>query len=178
MQRAGLAVARLAIAVAPHAHVIWIACGPGNNGGDGYEAARHLKLWGKCPVVTADYKAGHLPADAAKSRQGAIEADVMFAAEAPDQYDLCIDAMFGIGNIRGLDARYTAWIDKINSGTRPVLAVDIPSGLDADSGTQTVESVHADYTLSLLTLKPGFFTADGRDACGEIWFNNLGVVEP
>jgi hydroxyethylthiazole kinase-like uncharacterized protein yjeF len=178
MQRAGLAVARLAIAIAPHAHVIWIACGPGNNGGDGYEAARHLKLWGKRPVVTASVELGKLPPDAAASRQRAIEVGVVLAEEAPGQYDLCIDAMFGIGNIRGLDARHTKWIDRINSLAGPVLAVDLPSGLDAERGTQTVKCVRADYTLSLLTLKPGQFTADGRDACGEIWFNNLGVVEP
>ena len=52
MQRAGLAVARLAMALAPHAKTIWIACGPGNNGGDGIEAAMHLRQWGKHPVVT------------------------------------------------------------------------------------------------------------------------------
>jgi hydroxyethylthiazole kinase-like uncharacterized protein yjeF len=177
MRRAGLAIARLAMALAPHADVIWIACGPGNNGGDGYEAARHLKLWGKFPVVTFDDTAAVLPADAAASRQNAIDAGVMFAVEAPGQYDLCIDAIFGIGKIRQLDAKYTSWIDKINSGTGPVLAVDVPSGLDADKGTHTVNCVHADYTLSLLTLKPGLFTADGRDSCGEIWFNSLGVGE-
>ena len=178
MQRAGLAIARLAMAVAPHAHVIWIACGPGNNGGDGYEAARHLKLWGKLPVITTADGTGDLPADAEASRQAAIQAGVVLADEAPGQYDLCIDAMFGTGKIRKLDAQYTSWIEKINSGTGPVLAVDIPSGLDADRGTHAVQCVHADYTLSLLTLKPGLFTADGRDACGEIWFNNLGVLEP
>ena len=52
MQRAGLAVARLSLALAPHARTIWVACGPGNNGGDGFEAAMHLKQWGKQPVVT------------------------------------------------------------------------------------------------------------------------------
>ena len=178
MQRAGLAVARLAVAVAPHAHVIWIACGPGNNGGDGFEAARHLKLWGKCPVITTTSEADGLPADASASRQSAIEAGVIFALKAPDQYDLCIDAIFGIGKIRQLGASYRDWIDQINSAAAPVLAVDIPSGLDADTGTQTIKCVQADYTLSLLTLKPGAFTADGRDACGEIWFNKLDVDQP
>ena len=52
MQRAGLAVARLALALAPHPRTVWIACGPGNNGGDGFEAAMHLKRWGTPPVVT------------------------------------------------------------------------------------------------------------------------------
>lgn len=178
MQRAGLVIARLAMAIAPHAHVIWIACGPGNNGGDGYEAARHLKLWGKFPVVTADDEAKIAPIEAAVSRNNAIEAGVLVTVEPPSQYDLCIDALFGIGSIRGLGARYKKWVDKINSGSGPVLAVDVPTGLNADNGNQMDFSVHADYTLSLLTLKPGLFTADGREACGEIWFNSLGVNEP
>ncbi len=178
MQRAGLAVAHLAVAVAPHAHVIWVACGPGNNGGDGYEAARHLKLWGKFPVVTEHAQAARLPDDAETSRRRAIDAGVLMTNEAPSHYDFCIDAMFGIGAIRSLETPYANWVDKINSGASPVLAIDIPSGIDADRGTRTVQSVHADYTLSLLTLKPGLFTADGRDVCGEIWFNNLGVSEP
>ena len=85
MQRAGLAIARLALAVAPHAHVIWIACGPGNNGGDGYEAAVHLKQWGKLPVVTACGHIDSLPVDAAASRQSALEAGVVMTVEPPNQ---------------------------------------------------------------------------------------------
>ena len=175
MQRAGLAIARLAMAIAPHARVIWIACGPGNNGGDGYEAAAHLKRWGKSPVVTACGHTSSLSADAAASRQSALDAGVTITLEVPEQYDLCIDALFGIGKIRALGPHYTDWIKSINSGVAPVLAVDTPSGLNAETGTCPEGSVHADYTLSLLTLKPGLFTASGRDACGEIWLNSLGM---
>src|ERR1700710_390112 len=64
MGRAGTAAARLALAVAPHARAIWIACGPGNNGGDGFEAALHLKRWGKLPVLTWLGEPGRMPADA------------------------------------------------------------------------------------------------------------------
>jgi len=64
MQRAGLATAQLALAIAPHAQKIWIACGPGNNGGDGLEAAVHLLSWGKHPIVTWLGQAEHSPADA------------------------------------------------------------------------------------------------------------------
>ena len=175
MRRAGLAIARLAMAVAPHARVIWVACGPGNNGGDGYEAAQHLKQWGKTVIVTACDQAHGMPADAAASRQCAIDSGVLIATEAPEQYDLCIDALFGIGPMREVGAPYSTWINNINSKAAPVLAVDIPSGLDAETGTTHTTSVCADYTLSLLTLKPGLFTANGRDACGEIWFDSLGV---
>lgn len=175
MQRAGQAIAKFAIAIAPHAKVIWIPCGPGNNGGDGFEAAAHLKAWGKSPVVTCLSASAQAPRDAAAARLKATQAGVVFADAPPLQYDLCIDALFGIGRIRPLDSLGSAWIQRINSSCAPVLAVDVPSGLDADTGTAPALHVIAQYTLCLLTLKPGLFTAEGRDACGEIWFNNLGV---
>lgn len=178
MQRAGLAVARLAMAIAPHANVIWIPCGPGNNGGDGYEAARHLRLWGKCPVVTSLGNTMHLPKDADAARKGALEAGVCFSDSMPNQYDLCIDALFGIGRIRPFDATCSAWIQHINYCPAPVLAIDVPSGLDADTGSGGSLCINADVTLSLLTLKPGLFTADGREASGDVWFDDLGIAQP
>ena len=175
MQRAGLAIANFAMAITPHAKVIWIPCGPGNNGGDGYEAAAYLKSWGKCPIVTSMSGLSDTPIDAAVARAKAINAGVLFADAAPTQYDLCIDAMFGIGRIRPLDSVCATWVQRINTRLAPVLAVDVPSGLDADTGIAPAWHVKADYTLSLLTLQPGLFTADGREACGEIWFNNLEI---
>ncbi|MEP6965460.1 MAG: NAD(P)H-hydrate epimerase, partial [Polaromonas sp.] len=100
MQRAGLAVARLALALAPNARRIWIACGPGNNGGDGFEAALHLHQWGKEVIVTwTGLTAGqsHSPPDAQASRERALAAGVGLAAGPPQDYDLCIDALLGIG---------------------------------------------------------------------------------
>lgn len=155
MQRAGLALARLALALAPHARTIWVACGPGNNGGDGLEAAAHLKQWGKQVVVTL----AHDPA----------------TASPPAQYDFAIDALFGIGTLRPLQGVYADWVRHMNASPAPILAVDIPTGLHADTGVAQDLHVAADYTLSLLTLKPGLFTGAGRDACGDIWFNALGV---
>lgn len=177
-QRAGLAVAQFALAIAPHAKTIWIACGPGNNGGDGYEAAVHLKLWGKCPVVTCLGASSNLPVDAAAARKRAFDAGVIFSEAVPPQYDVCIDALFGIGRVRPWDERGVDWVQRINAGAAPTISVDLPSGLDADTGTANGLHVHANYTLSLLTLKPGLFTADGRAASGEIWFNKLGIVTP
>src|SRR5665647_496093 len=79
MQRAGLALAQLALALVPHAERVWIACGPGNNGGDGLEAAMHLQRWGKQPVITWLGSVGSAPPDAAASYQRALEAGVSFA---------------------------------------------------------------------------------------------------
>src|SRR5437868_9006911 len=80
MQRAGFAVARLAMAVAPHAKHVWIACGPGNNGGDGFEAAAHLHRGGKTVTVTWAGEEAKAPADARASLQRARDAGVAFAA--------------------------------------------------------------------------------------------------
>jgi hydroxyethylthiazole kinase-like uncharacterized protein yjeF len=178
MQRAGLAVAKFAVAIAPHAKTIWVACGPGNNGGDGYEAAMHLKLWGKHPVVTHLGESSNMPVDAAAARRKASEAGVVFSDAVPPQFDVCIDALFGIGRIRPWDDCGADWVRRMNACASPTISVDLPSGLDADTGITHGLYVKADYTLSLLTLKPGLFTADGRAACGEIWFNNLGIEVP
>ena len=174
MQRAGLAVARLCVALAPHARTVWIACGPGNNGGDGLEAAMHLKQWGKEPVVTWLGSEDRAPADALASLQRARAAGVAFAHEPPAQWDLAVDALLGIGSTRAPDGAMLQQVEALNAADAPVLAVDVPSGLDADSGSGSV-LVRAQHTLSLLTLKSGLYTANGRDAAGQVWFDALGV---
>lgn len=173
MQRAGEAVARLTLALAPHARRVWVACGPGNNGGDGLEAAMHLQRRGKQPVVTWLGDEAHAPADARASLQRARQAGVAFADEPPSSYDFAIDALLGIGARRALEGRGAAWRDRLAAGDAPVLAVDLPSGLDADTGGG--HPLRATHTLSLLTLKPGLFTAQGRDATGQLWFDDLGL---
>ncbi|MCW5648516.1 MAG: NAD(P)H-hydrate dehydratase [Ramlibacter sp.] len=194
MQRAGLAVAQLALAVAPHARTVWVACGPGNNGGDGLEAALHLRSWGKEVVVTHAAGPGSPPADAAASLARARDAGVR-VADAPSEGltagDLGIDALLGLGSRRAPEGRLAHWIATLNASSAPVLAVDLPSGLHGDHGTHATDSiaedgqsaradcfVRAQHTLSLLTLKPGLFTAGGRDAAGQIWFDDLGVPAP
>lgn len=176
MQRAGLAVARLALAVAPHARTVWLACGPGNNGGDGFEAAMHLRSWGKNAVVTWSGDAARAPADALASLQRARSADVRFAKQAPAEWDLAVDAMLGLGSARPLDGQLAEWAASMRTGARPVLAVDLPSGLDGDTGGGA--ALAATHTLCLLTLKAGLFTGGGRDAAGQVWFDDLGIARP
>ncbi|WP_137892080.1 NAD(P)H-hydrate dehydratase [Ramlibacter sp. 2FC] len=190
MQRAGLAVARLALALAPHARRIWIACGPGNNGGDGLEAAMQLQRRGAYPIVTWLGDEARAPADARAALARAREAGVAFADEPPSglgPQDLCIDALLGLGGARPPEGRMASWIAAMNLCPAPTLAVDLPSGLAADTGNyaadrtpghveKTADQVRAQHTLSLLTLKPGLFTAHGRDACGTLWFDDLGVA--
>jgi len=184
MQRAGLATAQLAMAIAPHARTVWIACGPGNNGGDGLEAAVHLQAWGKHPIVTWLGSESKTPADAQHAWRRAQAAGVAFAEQPPQQLDLVIDALLGMGAQRAPEGLMAQWLTAIQTSTVPVLCVDIPTGLLADtgewSGPKQPPHTHAPiqaqrHTLSLLTLKPGLFTADGQDAAGHVWFNDLGV---
>lgn len=176
MQKAGLALARLTLALAPHARVVWIACGPGNNGGDGLEAAAHLQQWGKQVVASLIHDPQQSPPDARRAWQAAKAAGVVFSDTLPAQYDVCVDALFGIGAVRPLQSVYAEWVVQMNAASAPTIAVDIPSGLAADTGVASTVHVQAQHTLSLLTLKPGLFTGDGRDACGDTWFNDLGVA--
>lgn len=192
MQRAGLAVARLALALAPHARTVWIACGPGNNGGDGLEAAMHLQRWGGHPVVTWLGEEASAPADALASLARARAAGVTFADTAPNGLlasDLCIDALLGIGATRAPQGRMADWLTAMDASPAPVLAVDVPSGLNADTGqialnkraykdhsTLGLPRIKKKNTLTLLTCKPGLFTAQGRDAAGTVWFDDLGVI--
>ncbi|HSH90113.1 MAG TPA: NAD(P)H-hydrate dehydratase [Ramlibacter sp.] len=173
MQRAGLAVARLALAVAPHGKSTWIACGPGNNGGDGLEAAMHLRQWGKDAIVTWLGDESKAPPDALASLQRAREAGVAFTDAPPPNWDLAIDALLGLGSTRPLDGRMGELASAMRNAAKPVVAIDLPSGLNADTGAG--EAVRAWHTLTLLTVKPGLFTAGGRDASGEVWFDDLEV---
>ncbi len=194
MQRAGLSVARLTMAVAPHARRIWIACGPGNNGGDGFEAATHLHQWGKRVVVTWTGTGQHAhPLDAQAAYQKAVAAGVAITDGPPQNFDVCIDALLGIGGnldpARVGTERMLQWLQVMAKSAVPCLAVDLPSGLNADTGVYagTKSAIHsgashsyidwsgARFTLALLTLKPGFFTAEGRDNAGHMWFDDLGI---
>ena len=176
MQRAGRAVARLAMAIAPDARVVWIACGPGNNGGDGFEAASQLRQRGFEVVVTAVGAPERLPADARFALDRARQSGVAFAEAPPAACDLAIDALLGIGASRAPDGAIAGWLQRMHVGPAPVLAIDLPSGLDADTGRYALPSTPnatQRHCLTLLTLKPGLFTAQGRDAAGQVWFDDL-----
>ncbi|MBU3647607.1 MAG: NAD(P)H-hydrate dehydratase [Limnohabitans sp.] len=179
MQRAGLACARMALAIAPHAHTIWIACGPGNNGGDGLEAATHLRAWGKNPVVTWLGHEDRLPADAQQALVRARQAGVTFQTHPPTSADLVMDALLGIGAQRPPEGVISEWLMAMQALACPVLCIDVPTGLRADTGEwqgPALSPTQARHTLSLLTVKPGLFTASGRDAAGQVWFNPLGIT--
>ncbi len=173
MRRAGLATARLALALYPHASTIWIAAGPGNNGGDGMEAALHLHAAGKRVVLTWLGVRHSTPDDAAAAHDRVSAAGIRFTDAPPEHWDLCIDALLGIGGRREPQGTMAQWIARIGQRDAPVLSVDIPTGLHADTGVAASTHVRADATLCLLTLKPGLFTADGRDVSRQVWLDDL-----
>ncbi|HEY4069101.1 MAG TPA: NAD(P)H-hydrate dehydratase [Burkholderiaceae bacterium] len=176
MARAGEATARLALAIAPHAREVWIAAGPGNNGGDGLEAACHLQRWGKAVSVSLIGDAAALPVDARSALARAQAAGVRIGGDRPERPDLAIDALLGIGASRAPQGAIAAVIGELNALTCPVLAIDLPSGLSADTGQPLGEAcVSASHTLTMLGLKPGLFTAAGRDHAGEVWLDTLAV---
>ncbi len=180
MARAGLAVARLALAVAPHADEIWIAAGPGNNGGDGLVAARHLVQAGRRVRTSLLGHTRDAPADAADALRQAQQAGVLVEPSLPGRIDahLIIDALLGIGAHKAPRGDVADAIARIGGLRAPVLSVDLPSGLCADTGALLGrQAVRAAHTLSLLTLKPGLFTAQGRDHSGRIWLDELGVKD-
>lgn len=185
MARAGQAVAQLSRAIAPHARRIWVACGPGNNGGDGLVAATHLlrhasqQGTSQQVVVTLCGDAARLPADAAQALSQALNAGVQLADAPPPSFDCAIDALLGLGAQRPPEGLLRQQLALMHNSAAVVLGVDLPSGLLGDTGRYTgpapAVGQGARHTLSLLTLKPGLFTADGRDIAGSVWFDDLGA---
>lgn len=177
VQRAGLALAKLALALRPDARQVWVLAGPGNNGADGLEAATRLRSAGVrvSASVLADRTRQRPDARAAlqRAQQAGVEITEGVAAAAPP-CDLAIDALLGIGLARAPQGEMAAAIGAFNATPALRLAVDLPSGLDADRGVAAGPAVVAMHTLAMLALKPGLFTADGRDHAGAVWLTDLG----
>ena len=154
---------------------VLVLCGKGNNGGDGYVVARHLHLAG-VPVAVCGLDGRHAP-DAERNRY--ICQRLGLAVDAPcrpDRYAVVVDAMLGTGlssSPRGLVA---AHIEAVNAAHKPVLAIDVPTGLDSDSGIPLGATVRADVTVTFGRLKAGFFLEPGPDWCGEVVLADIGLA--
>lgn len=181
MSAASQAVARLALALAPHANDIWIACGPGNNGGDGLLAGLWLHQAGKRVHITRMPDDKPPPADTQQALQRVQQAGLRITSHPPPSWDLAIDALLGLGARAAPTGTLAAWLTTLCATPKPVLCVDVPTGLMADTGVWQGPAIHPDqvrHTLSLLTLKPGLFTRAGRDAAGHVWLDRLNVPLP
>lgn len=175
MQRAGAAAAEWAASLAGQRnHPVLILAGPGNNGGDAFAVARLLRqaFFDVRLVFAGD--AEKLPADAAAARQAFIAAGGTTSTTIPDdvRWSLIVDGLFGIGLTRAPAGRYAQMIDAANRlaqrDTCPLLALDCPSGLNADTGVAFAPCIEASHTITFIAGKPGLLTADGPDCCGEI----------
>lgn len=155
---------------------VLVCAGPGNNGGDGFVTARELHRAGIPVVVRFDADPTRLPPDAAAALASCRAAGADFCREAPARrFALVVDALFGIGLARPIDGACAALIGRINAFPGPVLALDLPSGLDGDTGGVLGCAVRASHTLSFIGGKPGLFTLDGPDHAGEVTVDNLGL---
>lgn len=179
MARAGAATFRVLRARFPRAKRIAVVCGGGNNGGDGYIVAQLAKKAGLDPIAFAFGGTTRASTDATSARAGAEKAGVAvkpFAAEGLHDADLVVDALFGTGVDRPLRDEYRAVVDAINAHRKSVLAIDVPSGLHADTGAVMGAAVRATVTVSFVGLKAGLFTGAGREHAGEILFDDLDVL--
>jgi hydroxyethylthiazole kinase-like uncharacterized protein yjeF len=178
MERAGAAAAgQVRLLVPRTADPVAIFAGPGNNGGDAFVVARLLREWGYPVSVVFDSDPARLPADAldAYERWLAAGGSTVVAPPALSECALVVDGLFGIGLARPLEGNYAEWIASINRAGVAVLALDIPSGLDANSGLAHGPVVQATHTATFIALKPGLLTADGVDYAGKVTVHDLGI---
>lgn len=185
MQRAGRAAADLAVGICrTRGAAILVLAGPGNNGGDAFEAARLLRERFFDPHVVFCGQADELPRDAAAAYRRFVDSGGSAKGVLPSISDgprwaLIIDGLFGIGLKREITGLYAGLIDSANALAArdgcPLLALDCPSGLDADSGKLCGATIRATHTITFIGGKPGLFTADGPDHCGEISIATLDI---
>jgi hydroxyethylthiazole kinase-like uncharacterized protein yjeF len=176
MQRAGQAVADFVAARLARGARVGVLCGPGNNGGDGFVAARVLRQRGYAVRLSLLGSRGHLKGDAARAARdwsGQLEP----LAAVIEDADLVIDALFGAGLARDLNDDAKASVDCMNESRRPVVAVDLPSGIDGASGVVRGAAVRADATITFCRKKPGHLLLPGRLHCGETRVVDIGISD-
>jgi hydroxyethylthiazole kinase-like uncharacterized protein yjeF len=175
MEAAGRAVAEAAAELAPEGPVLVLA-GPGNNGGDGFIAARRLAAAGRPVSVALLGAVGRLKGDAAIARDR-WPGPVVAAAPPLPPAALIVDALFGAGLDRPVQGTAAALVEAMNASGTPVLAVDVPSGLHDDTGRPLGVAVRATATVTFFRRKPGHLLLPGRTLCGELRVADIGIPD-
>ncbi|QDU74948.1 Bifunctional NAD(P)H-hydrate repair enzyme Nnr [Bremerella volcania] len=186
MENAGRGSAELLIARRPAS--VLICCGPGNNGGDGYVIARHLDLAGipvrialLCPRqrIQGDALINFTILEAAgiEILDFADESLCPSFAQSLDRADWVIDAMLGTGVTSPPREPIASAIGQVNAATAQVMAIDIPSGLDCDSGVPYEPTIVADFTATFVTSKPGFAKPSAEPYVGEVHVVDIGTPQ-
>ena len=178
MENAARGIAEIATGMVPVGSPVAIVCGPGNNGGDGFAAARHLANSGYQPrlhlaVPPESLKPGSDPAVnfAIASAMGIPLRDALDLEDAA----LVLDAVFGTGLQREVREPFRAVLETIRDAGCPVLAVDLPSGLDADTGAVLGVCVRADVTATMVAPKTGFLIGEGPGHVGRVEVVDIGA---
>lgn len=183
MERAGHSVFEAMLAHYPELKKVLVVCGSGNNGGDGYVVAR-LALQSGIEVVVASLNLNEeLTGDSQIARQAYVNAGGQISdasklkLEDFQQYSVIVDALIGTGLKDKVTGKKRKLIQIINSCPADVIAVDLPSGLLADSGVVVEDGIEADITVTFIGLKLGQFVADGPDVCGKVIFSGLDIEQ-
>jgi ADP-dependent NAD(P)H-hydrate dehydratase / NAD(P)H-hydrate epimerase len=174
MEAAGRAVAREIMARWPRRPVL-VLCGPGNNGGDGFVVARHLHDNG-WPLEVAllgarDRLSGDALSMAERWRGPLHAADPSRLAGR----ELVVDGLYGAGLSRDLDGKARDLVEGVNGSDLPVVAIDLPSGIDGTTGAIRGAAVEASLTVTFFRLKPGHLLLPGRDHCGATVVADIGL---
>ena len=178
MCRAGAAALRVLLRRWPAARSLAIVCGAGNNAGDGLVVARLAHAAGKSVSVLLVVPAERFKGAAAQAAAACRSAGVplaAFDAAALAKADVVVDALLGTGLARAVDGDFRNALDAINAAGVPVLALDVPSGLDADTGRPNPVAVRASATVTFLGLKQGLFLGEAVDHLGELELADLDV---
>ncbi len=180
MESAGLAAAEVARRWAgERGGRIVVLAGPGNNGGDALVAARWLRNWFHDVAVVFAGDVQRLPPEAATAYRAFFEAGgTMMSEPGPGTAKpaLIVDGLFGIGLARPLDAPFAALVAWANASGAPIVALDVPTGLDAQTGQAREPVIRASATATFIALKPGLLTADGPDVCGDVTVHALDLT--
>lgn len=164
----------------PNAKKILVCCGGGNNAGDGYILARLAKEAGLHVHVVQLVELAALRGDARAAAELSMCREITTGpADETDlkSTDIIVDAIFGVGLNRPVENKCLQLIERINASGKPVLALDIPTGLEADTGRRLGSAIKADMTCTFIGLKQGMFTAEGPGLCGEILYSSLDIPE-
>ncbi len=180
MQRAGAFSFRVLRETWPLAERICVICGLGNNAGDGYVIARLAHEAGLAVRVLQLGDSSRLRGDARQCSDDLVAAGIVpepFTTASLSEADVLVDAVFGTGLDRAVSGSWAVALESVNRARAAVMAVDIPSGLNADSGGIMGVAVRADLTPTFIGMKQGLLTGAGPDCCGRILFDDLGVPE-
>ena len=163
----------------PRARRIAVLCGHGNNGGDGFLLAELAAAAGLAVTLEMIGSRARLRGDARKAARRCEAAGIEAAADEPDlsHFDVVVDAMLGTGLDREVGDPFAGAIERVNRCGRPVLSLDLPSGLHTDTGVRLGAGVHASSTITFIGLKQGMFTGEGPGVAGEVAFDSLQVPE-